>query len=368
MIKKFYSEQSNLQSKTALTETDKGSRSVIKQFGHVQPTKKLLSESESRQDKQSNNIDNSVTKKMPSVLFSKKISTMQTDLVTVDESIKSKIDEVCAREFKDLALINSDYFIITNHYESIRFHDPSFQIEFGSDESKRFQELQGFLSDYAKLSKVDRILDLGKIIIKIAKSIDIDIFNPRKIGTKLSKILGTRNAQVRRIKHEFDNASDGIDLRINRVFDNLSEMKSNLEKFQAWNRDLQSLNKNLQFKMIALRLKINDEESLSLANNNDSPNIFHRSDNESTKRWERKMQTLFSLNQSINLTFPQIDLYSSNLISSFERFEKIKVDIIQVWKQQFLTVIAVDESNDSMLYFELNDIQDQLIRNIEELR
>ncbi|WP_045462407.1 toxic anion resistance protein [Vibrio hyugaensis] len=369
MVKTFHNKKSNQNSSVVLPRNEESRKSTVKQFDSIKPTKTLLSESEYArgQEKKIEKTTELIPKKVPSVLFSSKVSAIQSDLISVEESTRNKIDKVCSHEFNDIELSNSEYLLIRNIYDSIKFNDPAFQIEFGNEESKKFQELQGFLSDYAKLGKVDRILDLGKTIIRIAKSINIDIFNPNKIGTRLSKIFGTRSEKVRKIKYEFDSASDSIDVRINRVFDNLSEMQSTLEQFQLWERELRSLNRILQLKTIALIIKLEEESTFNDSLSGETSGIFKSNDEEFAKRWERKVQTLFSLNNSIILTYPQIDLYKSNLLLGFERFEKIKVDIIQVWKQQFLTVIAVDESNDSIFYFELNDIQEQLIRNIEEL-
>ncbi|MGI3090473.1 hypothetical protein ACRTEP_03280 [Vibrio diabolicus] len=370
MVKIFNHKDSTPTHINDLSENEEKYKPVVKRFSHVKPTKNLVSEDKFRQpqsEKQEKHIK-STNKKKPSVLFSNKIKSIKSDLIIVEEEFKNEVDRVCKQEFQDVNLNNGDYLIIINIYHSIVFNDPVFQIEFGNEESKKFQQLQGFLSDYAKLGKVDKILGLGQVIIKLSKSIDIDIFNPNRVGTKLSKIFGNHNQKIRKIKYEFDRVSDNIDERIDRVFDNLAEMRAHLEKFRYWSIELRNLNRNLLFKMVALILRIEREKNSNQQENINLSTSSINNDFDSIKRWERKIKTLLSLKQSIDLTFPQIDLYISNLLGSFEQLEKIKVDVIQVWKQQFLTVIAIDESSDSILYYELTDVQEQLIRNIEELR
>ncbi|MFW7523728.1 hypothetical protein ACODM8_06225 [Vibrio ostreicida] len=304
----------------------------------------------------------------PSVLFSNKIKSIQSDVVDVDDSLMKIAESVCEKEFNGFVLSKGEYLMINNIKSSINFDDPSCQIEFGSQLSKRFQDVQGFLSDYAKIGKVDRILQLGTAIIDLAKSIDIDIFNPNKISTKISSFLGSKKQKIRKVKFEFDSASDRIDLRINKIFDNLSETHNTLDEFRKWSKELTSLQREVRLSVIALMLTIQSPSGIDNQGSSDLPEVFRDGNKESLQRWERKLNNLRALGQSIELTFPQMDLYTSNLVTSFERLEEIKVNIIQVWKQQFLSIIAEDESNDSTMYYELNDIQETLIRNIEELQ
>ncbi len=372
MVKTFHNKKSTRSvrsepvSPQAKQET---SRQSVKKFTHVEPTISVESAVEPEQySERERTVNNNSVKKSPSVLFTNKIKSIQSDIVEVDKNIKANIDRICSRDYTDIELENSEYILVNNIYQTIEFDSFGAQLEFGNEESRRFQDIQGFLSDYAKIGKVDRILELGQSIIQLAKSINIDVFNPNKLGTKISRFLGSHQDKVRKIKYEFDSASDRIDARINRVFDNTSEIQRTLSEFQSLKAELKGLHRGLQLKMIALTMKIDFEVSSRNSVNEGNNSIFDGNFNEHKRRWERKIQTLFSLNQSVSLTFPQIDLYTSNLVASFERLEEIKVNIIQVWKQQFLTVIAVDESNDSILYYELSDIQDNLIRNIEGLR
>ena len=373
MVKTFHSKISTQNNNAVSPATQAPVEPKVKQFGHIESTR-VINQDGDGSEAQVTKIEQTQvpvaapSPKAPSVLFSNKISSIQSDIIDIDQEVKAKIDHKCESEFPDLEINNADYLIITNIFNSIKFDDPVLQIEFGKEESKKFQDVQGFLSDYAKLGKVDQILELGKVVINLAQSININIFNPNKISTKLYSLLGNRREKVRKIRYEFDSASDVIDARINQVFDNLQETTSTLEQFQFWTKELNSLNKKLQFKILALKLKLESINSSNCQSDNDIPNVFQSSNNDVIQRWERKAHTLLALNQSINLTFPQLNLYTSNLLSSFERLEEIKVNILQVWKQQFLSVIATDESNDSTLYYELHNIQEQLIRNIEELR
>lgn len=141
-----------------------------------------------------------------------------------------------------------------------------------------------------------------------------------------------------------------------------------MDEFRKWSQELSKLQSEVRLNIIALTLVIESRSGIDSQINRDLPELFRDGNKEALKRWDRKLNNLKALGQSIELTFPQMELYTSNLVTSFERLEEIKVNIIQVWKQQFLSVIAVDESNDSTMYYELNDIQQTLIKNIEDLQ
>ncbi|PNQ54461.1 hypothetical protein C1141_15740, partial [Vibrio agarivorans] len=282
MVKTFHSKSSTQNNNAVPPATKEPVKPKVKQFGHVESTK-VINQNGDGSEAQVTVIEPAQaplatpSPKAPSVLFSNKISSIQSDIIDIDQEIKAKIDHKREREFPDLKINNADYLIIINTFNSIKFDDPALQIEFGKGESKRFQEVQGFLSDYAKLGKVDQILDLGKIVIKLARSINIDIFNPNKISTKLYSLLGSRKEKVRKIRYEFDNASDIIDARINRVFDNLQETNSTLEQFQFWTKELNNLNTKLQFKILALKLKLESIDTNPSMTDNDIPIAFQSS-------------------------------------------------------------------------------------------
>ncbi|MBN3493958.1 hypothetical protein [Vibrio neptunius] len=381
MIKTFHHKVASKSDKSQNLEDDASSSlqsssgsPKVKQFFGVASSRNKNDESaaseESLKDssKSENGFSNQGVDRKPSVLFSNKIKSIQSDVVDIDESLIQRIELLCEKEFNGLVLSKGEHLIISNIKSAINFDDPSCQIEFGSQLSKRFQDVQGFLSDYAKIGKVDRILELGKVIIELAKSIDINIFNPNKISTKISSFLGSKKQKIRKLKFEFDSVSDRIDLRINRIFDNLNETHTTLDEFRKWSQELSKLQSEVRLNIIALTLIIESRSGIDSQINRDLPELFRDGNKEALKRWDRKLNNLKALGQSIELTFPQMELYTSNLVTSFERLEEIKVNIIQVWKQQFLSVIAVDESNDATIYYELNDIQETLIKNIEDLQ
>ncbi|MER2497513.1 hypothetical protein ABS858_15570 [Vibrio neptunius] len=381
MIKTFHHKVASKSDKRQNLEDDASSSlqsssgsPKVKQFFGVASSRNKHDESPASEEslkesiKSENGSSNQGVDRKPSVLFSNKIKSIQSDVVDIDESLIQRIELLCEKEFNGLVLSKGEHLIISNIKSAINFDDPSCQIEFGSQLSKRFQDVQGFLSDYAKIGKVDRILELGKVIIELAKSIDINIFNPNKISTKISSFLGSKKQKIRKLKFEFDSVSDRIDLRINRIFDNLNETHTTLDEFRKWSQELSKLQSEVRLNIIALTLIIESRSGIDSQINRDLPELFRDGNKEALKRWDRKLNNLKALGQSIELTFPQMELYTSNLVTSFERLEEIKVNIIQVWKQQFLSVIAVDESNDATMYYELNDIQQTLIKNIEDLQ
>ncbi|MUK91852.1 hypothetical protein GNP80_05295 [Aliivibrio fischeri] len=328
------------------------SQPKVQLFTHIKPSNRKSSQPEIH---------------TPTVLFTNKVRAIQTDILPIDEQLKMAASMVCTQIFPELKLRNNDYLELGNMKAEIKFYEAYYQIEFGNTYSKKFQDIQGFLSDYAKVGKVDSILDFGKELIQIARSININIFNPNKIGTKLSSFLGNRQSKVNRIKCEFDGVSDHIDAKLNSVYENLSDTYDTLESFNYWSKEMTELHQKLRLSIIALTLRV-EEEKLLNSDDNSAPLAFQSGNADIIQRWERKINMLLALNQSVTMTFPQMNLYTSNLVTSFERLEEIKVNIIQVWKHQFLGVIAADESSDARMFSELSHIQEQLIKNIEELK
>jgi len=311
-----------------------------------------------------------VESKKPTVLFKNKIQSLKSDIISVDENMNGKIDKfIYSLGFENIGISSSDKLIIENIYNAIEISNMAYQIEFGKSLSKEFQKIQSNLSDYAKIGEVDSILDLGENIIEMAINININIFNKNKLSTKLYNVLGTRKYKVNKLKHEFDFSSDQIDEKINKVYDNMTLAKKYFKEFDSWIKQLVKLHNDVILNIIALSLKI---ESFSYPTQNkntvlDMQSINHVSEKQNHERWERKLNTLNNLKQSIVLTSPQVDIYKSNLASSFERLESIKVNIIHTWKQQFLTIIAVDESNETSIYEDLKEVQNNLKNNIKEL-
>lgn len=369
MIKTFHTDNVTNQL-NANTE----SQPKVQLFTHVKPSSVKVSQPEIHTPKPLSQTAASPVlasqpekKHTPTVLFTNKVRAIQTDILPIDEQLKMAASTVCAQTFPELKLRNNDYLELGNMKAEIKFYEAYYQIEFGNTYSKKFQDIQGFLSDYAKVGKVDSILDFGKELIQIAKSININIFNPNKIGTKLSSLLGNRQSKVNRIKCEFDGVSDHIDAKLNSVYENLSDTYDTLESFNYWSKEMTELHHKLRLSIIALTLRIEEEKQVNSDDDTATPAAFQTGNADVIQRWERKINMLLALNQSVTLTFPQMNLYTSNLVTSFERLEEIKVNIIQVWKHQFLGVIAADESSDARMFSELSDIQEQLIKNIEEL-
>ncbi|WP_415674741.1 hypothetical protein, partial [Vibrio neptunius] len=216
MIKTFHHKVASKSDKSQNLEDDASSSlqsssgsPKVKQFFGVASSRNKHDESPASEEslkesiKSENGSSNQGVDRKPSVLFSNKIKSIQSDVVDIDESLIQRIELLCEKEFNGLVLSKGEHLIISNIKSAINFDDPSCQIEFGSQLSKRFQDVQGFLSDYAKIGKVDRILELGKVIIELAKSIDINIFNPNKISTKISSFLGSKKQKIRKLKFEF---------------------------------------------------------------------------------------------------------------------------------------------------------------------
>ncbi|MCG7498075.1 toxic anion resistance protein [Vibrio sp. Of7-15] len=313
-------------------------------------------------------------KKAPSVLFFNKAHKVNSN-IDIPDDWKQRVDDLLStQEFNNLSFTDNDYLKSRVYFDEIDIENINYQIEFGNDLSQRFQNVQGDLSDYAKLGKVDKLTWLGNKVIDIAKSINISIFNPNKLSTKLSRLLNNRKTKVDRIKVEFDFACDQIDKDIDTVFNDLDKMKSTMHEFDALMNEIESIYNDLNIRLLSLKLKISHYTSENLSGDNlDSDNLdpFYidkiSNNKESILRWERKISNLMILRQSVLLTLPQLKLYSSNLISGFTRLEYIRANIIQIWKQQFLTAIAIDEKSEVSLFHELNDVQESLFNSIAEL-
>ncbi|MDO6708383.1 toxic anion resistance protein [Photobacterium sp. 1_MG-2023] len=305
----------------------------------------------------------------PGVLFSHQVKSVNGE-VDIPADWKHQVD---AEKQPDVELSSNDYLKVRTYSEEINLESATAQIEFCNHLSQQFQEIQGELSDYAKLGKVDQLTDMGSSVIDIAKSIDISIFNPRKVTSKIATLMRTKKGKIEFVKHEFDFACDQIDAKIDSVFQDLTSMKSTLTDFEVRMASVQSIYQELELRVLAAKVRLTVfREEISQAQSSQSASDPFAADKVSSKkealsRWERKITNLQVLRQSLLMTLPQLKLYSSNLVNGFSRLEEIRTHIIQVWKQQFLTAIALHEKSEVSLYYELNDVQEKLFTSIMEL-
>lgn len=302
------------------------------------------------------------------VIFKNQVHTIKSDLNLADSKIVSQIDAIIENQFPHFKINNSEYIVVDNISNKIDILDPLYQVDFGSDYSKRFQAIQAFMSDYVKDSQIMDLTRLCDVIIHIVKSIDIDIFNPDKISTKIARFLGSRRQKVASIRKEFDYACDQIDARLDKAHADFSRLRSQLEEFRRVIADTKQLERDVSLALIALIMRL---ESINRSEH-DLPSGIWNQVNEKEKqrvkeRWQRKLTNLQALSQSILLTLPQVTLYEQNWVNSFGCIEELKVNLVQVWKQQFLTVVAVDESSDVSMFYDLQQAQECLVDGIREL-
>ena len=302
------------------------------------------------------------------VIFKNQVHTIKSDLNLADSKIVSQIDTIIENQFPHFKINNSEYIVVDNISNKIDILDPLYQVDFGSDYSKRFQAIQAFMSDYVKDSQIMDLTRLCDVIIHIVKSIDIDIFNPDKISTKIARFLGSRRQKVASIRKEFDYACDQIDARLDKAHADFSRLRSQLEEFRRVIADTKQLERDVSLALIALIMRL---ESINRSEH-DLPSGIWNQVNEKEKqrvkeRWQRKLTNLQALSQSILLTLPQVTLYEQNWVNSFGCIEELKVNLVQVWKQQFLTVVAVDESSDVSMFYDLQQAQECLVDGIREL-
>lgn len=304
------------------------------------------------------------------VIFKNQVHTIKSDLNLADSKIVSQIDAIIENQFPHFKINNSEYIVVDNISNKIDILDPLYQVDFGSDYSKRFQAIQAFMSDYVKDSQIMDLTRLCDVIIHIVKSIDIDIdiFNPDKISTKIARFLGSRRQKVASIRKEFDYACDQIDARLDKAHADFSRLRSQLEEFRRVIADTKQLERDVSLALIALIMRL---ESINRSEH-DLPSGIWSQVNEKEKqrvkeRWQRKLTNLQALSQSILLTLPQVTLYEQNWVNSFGCIEELKVNLVQVWKQQFLTVVAVDESSDVSMFYDLQQAQECLVDGIREL-
>ncbi len=358
-------EQSDRMVKTfhSTAQTSKENKSKIKDFSSVERAKPEATSTQNaaHQEKKLN--------RSPGVLFSHQVKSVNGD-IDIPSAWKQTVD---AERSAETEISNHDYLKVRTYSGEITIESTTDQIEFCNHLSKRFQTVQGELSDYAKLGKVDQLTDLGSSVIDIAKSIDISIFNPKKMTSRIATLMRTKKGKIEFVKHEFDFACDQIDAKIDSVFQDLTSMKSTLSEFEARMSEVQSIYQELELRILAARVKltaftaeINSDTSVSRSSDPFAADKLS-TQKEAISRWERKISNLQVLRQSLLMTLPQLKLYSSNLVNGFSRIEEIRTNIIQVWKQQFLTAIALHEKSEVSLYYELNDVQEKLFASIMEL-
>ncbi|MGB7998045.1 MAG: toxic anion resistance protein, partial [Photobacterium halotolerans] len=166
---------------------------------------------------------------------------------------------------------------------------------------------------------------------------------------------------------------DQVDEKIDSVFQDLTSMKSTLSEFEHRMSEVHSIYKELELRILAAKIKVaafnaelHSDKNSEIASNPFEIDIV-ATKKEAVSRWDRKLSNLQVLRQSLLMTLPQLKLYSSNLVNGFSRLEDIRTNVIQVWKQQFLTAIALHEKSEISLYYELNEIQEKLFSSIIEL-
>lgn len=305
----------------------------------------------------------------PGLLFSNQVKSVNGE-IDIPSDWKKSVDAILGEGSEISA---NDYLKVRTFSDEINIESATAQIEFCNHLSKRFQDVQGELSDYAKLGKVDKLTDLGSVVIDIVKSIDVSIFNPKKMSSRISTLMRTKKGKIEFIKHEFDFACDQVDAKIDSVFQDLTSMKSTLSEFEDRMSEVHSIYKELELRILAAKIKVAafNAELHSDKNSEITSNPFEidivATKKEAVSRWDRKLSNLQVLRQSLLMTLPQLKLYSSNLVNGFSRLEDIRTNVIQVWKQQFLTAIALHEKSEISLYYELNEVQEKLFSSIIEL-
>ena len=302
------------------------------------------------------------------VMFKNQVHTIKTDVNLANKNVVKQIDAMIASQFPQFVINKHEYIFVENISNQIQILDPLYQVDFGADYSKRFQRIQAFMSDYVKDSQVMDLTRLCNMIIQIANSIDIDIFNPDKISTKISRLLGSRRQKVANIRKEFDYACDQIDARLDAAHAEFARLRDQLEQFRQVIAEINHLERDVNLALIALTMRLNtvndEQSSLQTSVWNKVNDLEKQRIND---RWQRKVTNLQALAQSIMLTIPQVTLYEQNWVNSFGCIEEIKVNLVQVWKQQFLTVVAVDESSDVSMFYDLQQAQECFVKGIREL-
>lgn len=305
----------------------------------------------------------------PGLLFSSQVKSVNGE-IDIPSDWKKSVDAILGEGSE---ISSNDYLKIRTFSDEINIESATDQIEFCNHLSKRFQDVQGELSDYAKLGKVDKLTDLGSVVIDIVKGIDVSIFNPKKMSSRIATFMRTKKGKIEFIKHEFDFACDQVDTKIDSVFQNLTSMKSTLSEFEHRMSEVHSIYKELELRILAAKIKLasfnselHSNKSSEVASNPFEIDIV-ATKKEAVSRWDRKLSNLQVLRQSLLMTLPQLKLYSSNLVNGFSRLEDIRTNVIQVWKQQFLTAIALHEKSEISLYYELNEVQEKLFSSIIEL-
>ncbi|MEI8593484.1 toxic anion resistance protein [Photobacterium sp. Hal280] len=356
-------EQSERMVKTfhSASKTNQEKKSNIKDFSSVARIKQENSPKVSDSPEKVN--------RSPGLLFSSQVKSVNGE-IDIPSDWKNSVDAILGEGSE---ISSNDYLKIRTFSDEINIESATAQIEFCNHLSKRFQDVQGELSDYAKLGKVDKLTDLGSVVIDIVKSIDVSIFNPKKMSSRIATFMRTKKGKIEFIKHEFDFACDQVDTKIDSVFQDLTSMKSTLSEFEHRMSEVHSIYKELELRILAAKIKLasfnselHSDKSSELASNPFEIDLV-ATKKEAVSRWDRKLSNLQVLRQSLLMTLPQLKLYSSNLVNGFSRLEDIRTNVIQVWKQQFLTAIALHEKSEISLYYELNEVQEKLFSSIIEL-
>ncbi|QNM98174.1 toxic anion resistance protein [Chitinimonas koreensis] len=256
----------------------------------------------------------------------------------------------------------------------IRFDDAVYQTRYASDVAETLRQLQDELARKIGDGAIGRLQAASRRMLEIVRGIDLDALDSHSVSGRLADWWKGRDARRAALRAEFEAAGGAIEREIAGTRADLAALGQRLAEFGTLYARNETVFELLTVHLAAAHLRLRQTEAelparrAALAGVTD-PFARQAVDalEDAAAQWRRKLDNLRLLRHTTLLTLPQLRLTQRNLHATLNRFGDMIDVLLPAWKQQFITALALPESDDGSLFDRLVEIQASLRKPMEEL-
>lgn len=256
----------------------------------------------------------------------------------------------------------------------IRFDDAVYQTRYASDVAETLRQLQDELAHKIGDGAIGRLQAASRRMLEIVRGIDLDALDSHSVSGRLADWWKGRDARRAALRAEFEAAGGAIEREIAGTRADLATLGRRLAEFGTLYARNETVFELLTVHLAAAHLRLRQTEAelpgrrAELAGVTD-PFARQAVDalDDAAAQWRRKLDNLRLLRHTTLLTLPQLRLTQRNLHATLNRFGDMIDVLLPAWKQQFITALALPESDDGSLFDRLVEIQASLRKPMEEL-
>ncbi|QDQ29017.1 hypothetical protein FNU76_23195 [Chitinimonas arctica] len=311
---------------------------------------------------------------LPQVLFAGRAVTAEQVDAAWRDTVASALP---ACDCDDFVLEDRDVQRIRNLLGEIHFDDAHYQSRYAAEVTELMRQLQDQLALLVADQTVAQLHQSAALILAAAKRVDVTALDPGTFASRLSDWWRGREARRGKLRQQFDTASRDITAQIKAIQPVLAKLKLRLREFGELFERNELLFGQLTVHVVAAHLKLGDvigrdvpaREAELKAKSVTDPFVWQdlHALRDAGEQWQRKLHNLKLLRHTALLTLPQLRLSQRNLLAMVGRFDDISEIVMPTWKQQFITALAMADTDDSRLYGELADLQAGLREQLERL-